>query len=718
MAWTIRRNILNGVIAGGTAIFAAIRAPRSSAAQLQAITAQLNDEITEHQYVEQEPRAPKLSFEQQITELRRVQSRLQAVLDHVIEGIISLEPNGAIESFNPGAEQLLGYTAAEVIGRKVNVLMPEPYYSDYDHYLTDYPPDDLPRVVGTIRSVELRRKDGSLVPVELSTNEIHHEDEHLFVTIVRDLTERKRIEQMRKEFVSIVSHELRTPLTSIRGSLGLIAGGIAGELPEQAKQLITIAYNNSERLGLLINDILDIEKIESGKMRFALKPQALQPLIEAALEANQAYAEQYGVHYRLEDIHSETQYAKVNVDTDRLLQVMANLLSNAAKFSPLGAPVDISVTSGEHWARVTVADHGPGIADEFRDRIFQKFSQADSSDTRQKGGSGLGLSISKALVEKMGGRIGFDTEPGTGTRFYFELPIWHDLEFTALPAGCNNAGRGRILICEDDYDIGALIGLLLKRRGFTCDIVGDAEEARQRLAQPHYDAIIVDLMLPGESGITLIRSLRTAPATRELPIVVVSGLAQAGCEALAGSGFAVLDWLDKPIDQQRLIAAVEQATRSEMTGKPKILHVEDDPDLQRVIGLLLADAAEVVAVMDFRSAEQAMARQRFDLVILDIVLPDGSGLNLLPLLNRQVPPVPVIVFSSQEPDPEHLHEVAEVLVKTRTSNDELLETITALVQRDKERSWGSADNVTVDNGAPLENEKACMTTLAPGKEYQ
>lgn len=687
MNWKIWRRILTGVIARVEAFSASLNASRSGDTKLRDLEARLRHEITEHQRAEHELRASQWNLEQRIAELHRVQNRLQAVLDNVIEGIISVDPSCTIESFNRGAEQLFGYRAAEVIGRKVNVLMPEPYHSDYDRYLQDYPPNDLAKVAGTIRSVQVRRKDGSVVPVELSTNEIRYEDEHLFVAIVRDLTERKRIERMRKEFVSMVSHELRTPLTSIRGSLGLIAGGVAGDLPEQAKQLITIAYNNSERLARLINDILDIEKIESGKMSFTMKPQTLLPLVEAAVEANRAYAEQHGVRYVIENIDPEELHTKVNVDSDRLMQVMSNLLSNAAKFSPQGAQVDITVTPLDRLVRVMVADHGPGISEDFRDKIFQKFSQADSSDARRKGGSGLGLSISKALIEKMGGHIGFDTELGVGTRFYFELPVWFEPKSVALPGGASaDAGCGRILICEDDRDVATLIGMLLERRGFACDIALDAEQARRKLEQTRYDAITVDLILPGESGISLIRSLRTAPATRDLPIVVVSVKAQAGREALAGSGFAVLDWLDKPLDQRRLIAAVEHATRRDTTGKPKLLHVEDDLDLQQVVRVLLAGVAEVVVVTDVRSAEQALTRQRFDLVLLDVVLPDGSGMNLLPLLNRQTPPVPVIVFSSQELNPENLHDVAAALVKTQTSNEELLKTITALVRRGIERS--------------------------------
>jgi len=242
-----------------------------------------------------------------------------------------------------------------------------------------------------------------------------------FVAIARDVTERKEVERLKSEFVSTVSHELRTPLTSIRGSLGLIAGGVGGELPAQVKALVDIANKNCDRLITLINDLLDMEKIESGKMAFDLKPQALLPIIEQALEGNRAYGEQFSVTFRLVAALPEV---RVNVDRDRLLQVMSNLLSNAAKFSPPGGSVEVSLTRQGAAVRVAVADHGEGIPAAFNDRIFEKFSQADSSDTRKKGGTGLGLSISKAIVERMGGHIGFDSEVGLGTTFHFVLPEW------------------------------------------------------------------------------------------------------------------------------------------------------------------------------------------------------------------------------------------------------------------------------------------------------
>ncbi len=222
-----------------------------------------------------------------------------------------------------------------------------------------------------------------------------------------------------------MSHELRTPLTSIRGALALIAGGVTGELPAAAKPLIDIAHKNSERLILLVNDILDMEKIEAGKMEFNANPVKLVPLLLQALDGNHAYAEQYKVSYALDgELASELSGALVNVDSNRMMQVFANLLSNAAKYSPVGGRVLITVERIDRNIRVAVKDNGPGITDEFRARIFQKFARADSSDTRKKGGTGLGLSIAKAIIEKMGGNIWFDTQPNVQTVFYVELPEW------------------------------------------------------------------------------------------------------------------------------------------------------------------------------------------------------------------------------------------------------------------------------------------------------
>ncbi len=241
----------------------------------------------------------------------------------------------------------------------------------------------------------------------------------------------KRLDRMKSEFVSTVSHELRTPLTSIRDSLEVLASGVAGSLPDKARSFIEIAQNNCERLIRLINDILDIEKIESEQMSFALRPLDLMELIDQTVKADEGFAAQHNV--RLQLVAAQPG-AKVHADPDRLAQVMTNLISNACKFSPPGSTVDIAVTREGGRLKVAVADYGPGISDEFLARIFQRFSRADSSDARQKGGTGLGLSISKAIVERLGGEIGFTTEKGKGTTFYFFLPECSEPAATASDA--------------------------------------------------------------------------------------------------------------------------------------------------------------------------------------------------------------------------------------------------------------------------------------------
>jgi PAS domain S-box-containing protein len=236
--------------------------------------------------------------------------------------------------------------------------------------------------------------------------------------LIWDITESQRVERMKNEFVATVSHELRTPLTSIRGSLGLVSAGVAGKLPDRAAGLVSMALNNCERLTLLINDILDMEKLESEKQRFDVHRVDVSKLVKRSLEDNTGFAQSLSVHFVTPEPLCS---ADVLVDPDRFLQVMANLLSNASKFSPPGASIEVRARCNQGRVRVSVRDYGKGIPPEFQPRVFQKFSQADSSDSRSSAGTGLGLAISRAIVERLGGHIGFETGPG-GTTFYFELP--------------------------------------------------------------------------------------------------------------------------------------------------------------------------------------------------------------------------------------------------------------------------------------------------------
>lgn len=233
------------------------------------------------------------------------------------------------------------------------------------------------------------------------------------------------MEKLKSEFVSTVSHELRTPLTSIRGALGLVLGAEAKHLPSNTARLLDMANRNVERLNALVNDILDLEKIENGGLEFRFEKLDLVALTRRAVEANAGYAKEYDVRLTCTDLPGRV---LVNADDQRIAQVFANLLSNAAKYAPAGSEVSISMQAMGPYMRIAIRDRGPGIPAEFADRIFQRFAQADSSDTREKGGTGLGLHISKTIVERHQGRIAYHTKPGWGTEFYFDIPVWDELE--------------------------------------------------------------------------------------------------------------------------------------------------------------------------------------------------------------------------------------------------------------------------------------------------
>ncbi|MHA1569618.1 MAG: sensor histidine kinase, partial [Alphaproteobacteria bacterium] len=222
----------------------------------------------------------------------------------------------------------------------------------------------------------------------------------------------------KKEFISTISHELRTPLTAIRGAIGLLRGGVAGTMSKEATQLLSISDANTERLLILVNDLLDIDRIESGELSFEMAPLAIRPFLEEVLRITETYATQHQVKLQLQ---AGKRDAMVRANRDRLMQIMFNLISNAVKFSPEGGSVEVDFVISPDMVTICVRDHGPGIAEEFQPRIFERFTQGDASDTRKVGGTGLGLSISRALVHRHGGRIWFETG-ADGTRFFVSLP--------------------------------------------------------------------------------------------------------------------------------------------------------------------------------------------------------------------------------------------------------------------------------------------------------
>ncbi|MTW19776.1 PAS domain S-box protein [Allochromatium palmeri] len=630
------------------------------------------------------------SIVQDISERKRAEQAIrdqaqqtQAIVDNIVDGLITIDCEGTIASANPAALRIFDYASEEVIGENVGMLMPEPQGRAHDSYMRHYLTTGVARVVGFNREMEGRRRDGTVFPIELAVSEVSCQDQPMYIGMVRDITERKRVERMKSEFVSTVSHELRTPLTSISGSLGLLLGGAMGELPATMRPLLEIAHKNSQRLNYLINDLLDMEKIAAGKMQFNMQETALMPLVEQAVSANQSYGEACGV--RLELTERIAEEITVRVDSQRLQQVLANFLSNAAKFSPEGGTVEVGVRRRGTNARIWVRDHGPGIPREFHSRIFEKFSQADASDSRQRGGTGLGLAITKELMARMGGAVGFESVFGEGATFWAELPImtrgWAGTE--PVPDSDRPSDERPVLVVEDDPDVAQLLSLMLTQAGYRSRIATSGEEALRSLAEADVAAMTLDLQLPGIHGLEVIRRVRQNPRTAELPIIVISASMAEGQLTIDGD-LSFVEWLPKPLDDQRLVSALAQVLPDERTDPPRILHIEDDLDLHYVIKAMVGHRYRFDHAATLAEARALLAGTEYDLTILDLNLPDGSGWELLPLIRRQSSQPQILILSSMEVSRSEAEQVEAVLLKSQITPKTLLDALGGRIRRQQE----------------------------------
>lgn len=360
-----------------------------------------------------------------ITDLRRSEAEarekadtLRTALTAIPDGMAILDGAHNVLDLNDTARDILGLARdAAVDGETFARTLRRAFAGSGDDGALDL---DIDNLLETSRDVTIGRYLANGRWAEIRSFPIRAGGR---VVSIRDFTEQHELDRLKSEFLSTVSHELRTPLTALLGSLSLMAGGAVGEIPESAQGVLKIARDNGKRLLNLINDLLDIERITSGRMQYDMAPVSVDDLLFLAVQANQSYAEQYEVDISIVGGHAR---ARVRGDQRRLLQVLANLISNAAKFSPPGSRVDLAAGARDGAVEITVTDRGRGIPEEFQGRVFEKFAQADGSSSRGAGGSGLGLAISKAIVDEHGGEIAFDSTVGEGTTFRVTLPILAD----------------------------------------------------------------------------------------------------------------------------------------------------------------------------------------------------------------------------------------------------------------------------------------------------
>ena len=472
---------------------------------------------------------------------------------------------------------------------------------------------------------------------------------------------RSDLDNVKDEFISTVSHELRTPLTSIRGALGLLSAGLIGNVDARAQNLLRIASSNTERLIRLINDILDLERMESGRAPLKLRRCSFQDLAREAVDTMTTMADGAGIHLDLV-CHAPRDSVYFDADPDRILQVITNLLSNAIKFSPAGSTVSVQIDSDTNSVLLKVVDQGRGIPTDKLEAVFDRFQQVESGDASKKGGTGLGLAICRSIIQQHGGAIWAQpNQNGPGTTLWAQLSRSARATDTNAPSMISapvERGEGLILVCDDDPGIRVVVAEQLRQHGYDILEASSGEEvlslALQRVGkvrgngalQP-ISAILLDLYMPGLSGWETLQQLKENSATANIPVVILSVIPPTERTLLAGEAQG---WVQKPFNENLLLAELRRVLRAK-GGPGEILLVEQDHELAQVI---LDGFRKAGVRMDHASTlQQAVDRCLLgapDMLILDLILPDGDGFSLVDWLRRQpaLQMLPLVVYSSRE----------------------------------------------------------------------
>jgi hypothetical protein len=579
-------------------------------------------------------------------ELERLRHQLELILTSVADGIYVLDRQGRATFVNPAAARMIGYSPEELIGQIVHDVM---HHSKSDG--TPYPLAECQvyaaladGMVHHVTNEVFWRKDGGSFPVEYRSAPIRENGGEIVGAAVtfRDVSEQRAVDRMKDEFVSVVSHELRTPLTSIRGALGLLTSGLVGEFPEKGQRMLEIATNNTERLVRLINDILDIERMQSGKVIMQQQGCNAATLITQATDEMRAMADRAGVTLSI-----SPQPVRLWADPDRIIQTLTNLLSNAIKFSPAGGTVWLTVTHQGLEVRFTVKDQGRGIPADKLERIFERFQQVDASDSRKKGGTGLGLAICRSIVQQHGGRIWAESVLGEGSTFFFTLPTLPEVAHDVAPTEVEK--RPVVLVCDDDPAILEVVRAMLDQHGYQAITVTSGAEAVRQASAQRPAAILLDLVMPGMNGCETLMTLKENPETKDIPVIILSGLQPKEDAAFSAN---IVEWVHKPFDEGSLFLALKRALNGQ-TNPARVLVVEDDLDLAGVlVAMFERHGIETFHARTGREALQLSQRTLPDLLVLDLMLPDGDGFSVVDWLrlHDQLRQVPLVVYTAKDLD--------------------------------------------------------------------
>ena len=597
---------------------------------------------------------------------RESQARIRAITDGVNEALVLFGPDQRVLDTNRRFAELFGIPPGQLTGQRLADLR-----TLFDQVFVDA--DDLYQLVmtgSTDTAQEYACVAGQRWPqareLQLYSTPVRDAEGFLGrLFVFRDVTHEREVDRMKTEFVSLVSHELRTPLTSIKGYTEMVLDGDAGEINEEVQEYLGIVYNNAERLVALVNDLLDLSRIESGRIQIKLETVDLNEITQTVVVSMQQKIKEKGQDLQVEIDPAAT---LVTGDKGKLVQVLTNYVSNAYKYTQAGGKLRIAITRQGAFARVAVSDNGHGIAPEDQAKLFTRFYRVDNSMTREVGGTGLGLSIVKQLVELQGGEISLQSALGEGSTFAFSVPLAQPAEAGAessepppaedlpaaaaisslpaavqpgLPAVNDQAPGAAVLIVEDDPDTARLIAHHLGKAGYAVRIAHSAEEALAGLEDDLPDLITLDIELPGMPGDELARRLQNDPLTADIPLLMLSvhDLAP-GAEQF--NAFA----LSKPIDQTELLQTVAQMLSANQPGA--VLVIDDDADVRRLLQTALEkQGLQVQSAEDGPGGLKLAAENQPGLILLDLSMPGMDGFAVLRALkeNQATAGIPVIAMT-------------------------------------------------------------------------
>lgn len=621
-------------------------------------------------------------------------SKNQAILDGIADGVIVFDDDGKAILSNPAIGRILERSSDEMIGADIETLMGDAVEAaDRDMII------HLLREKASRGSVKFEWRDKTLsvsfAPVLDRSGEVTRA-----VAVFRDYTREAEVDRMKSDFVSIVSHELRTPLTSIQGYLDLMLIEAAGPISKQQESFLEIAKGNTERLHLLVSDLLDISRIESGRVELDLQVVSLPEVIEDAANSLRHEFEARGLTLIL-DVAPDL--PEIFGDPGRISQVLVNLLGNAYKYTSHGGATVRARVAGAN-IQVDVSDTGVGIKEQDLDKLFTRFFRAQDRFVRQQPGTGLGLNISKSIVELHGGHIWVQSEPGVGSTFSFTLPLPAGLVEVPAPATGEVASVAVadalaeepsvtlpagpwILVVDDDPDIGRLFKRQLQKEGYRVTVVSQGSRAVDVARQLKPELITLDLLMDVD-GLAVLHKLKDDPVTAAIPVVIVSVVP----EAQEGLALGAVDYLVKPLDEGQLLSCVRGVLEQLNGGsRNKILVVDDEID---IVGWLKHSLThygyEISEAYDGIQALEAVAADMPDLILLDLKMPRLDGRATIRRLRKQPSTrhIPIIVLSANPvSDEAERVQMLDMGVKEFLTKPVTVERLAAEVQK----HLGSAD---------------------------